>query len=184
MKLCDIEDCNECPLKDEFSCPGGWACYGGEPIEPPCACWTDEELEMDVEEYIDELHRIQITREEYERHLWEQEQEKKRKNEIAAKKRSHMRSYCTKERLAVKSLKKRIKSYEKIEQLASSMAEAVNVTNKMFGYAERRVVNPAITDTLQSLYTELEKAELKLKEKQKECRKTEKYKAIGKESKK
>lgn len=38
MKLGDIEDCSECPLKDEGLCPGGWTSgAGGIPIEPPCA---------------------------------------------------------------------------------------------------------------------------------------------------
>lgn len=41
--------------------------------------------------------------------------------------------------------------------------------------------NPEITEKLKSLREQLKKAEQKLKDKQKECRNTEKYKSIGKE---
>ena len=59
---------------------------------------------------------------------------------------------------------------------------AFNITNEMFRYPERKEVNPAITEKLQTLREELEKAEQNLKDKQKECRNTEYYKNIGKET--
>ena len=112
---------------------------------------------------------------------WKEEQEKQRKNEIAKKKRRYINSYCISERLAVKSLKKQIKNYENAERFASSLVAAFNITNEMFRYPERKEVNPAITEKLQTLREELEKAEQNLKNKQKECRNTEYYKNIEKE---
>lgn len=54
MKLGDIKDCSECPLKDEGLCPGGWTFWaGGIPIEPLCAGWDGEE---DVEDYISSVY--------------------------------------------------------------------------------------------------------------------------------
>ena len=37
-------ECSEfCPLYGEF-CNGGMVCYGGEPIEPPCCSFKDEDI--------------------------------------------------------------------------------------------------------------------------------------------
>ena len=78
MKLYEIEDCDECPLKDEGLCPGGWTSGAdGTPIEPPCAGWDGEE---DVEDYISSVYASIAAREEYEDCLWKGEQEKQRKN--------------------------------------------------------------------------------------------------------
>lgn len=68
-----------------------------------------------------------------------------------------------------------------MERFARSLAVAFNTTNEMFRYSERKEVNPAITEELQTLREELEKAEQNLKDKQKECRNTEYYKNIEKE---
>lgn len=46
-----------------------------------------------------------------------------------------------------------------MERFARSLAVAFNATNEMFRYSERKEVNPAITEELQSLREELEKAE-------------------------
>ena len=53
MKLFEIEDCDECPIKDEGICPGGWTSgAGGTPIEPPCTSWDgDEEVDDYIEGY-------------------------------------------------------------------------------------------------------------------------------------
>ena len=180
MRLGDIEDCSECPLKDEGLCPGGWTSgAGGIPIEPQCAEWDEEE---DVEDYISSVYASIAAREEYEDRLWKEKQEKQLKNENAKKKRRYINSYCISERLTVKSLKKQIKNYENAERFASSLVAAFNITNEMFRYPERKEVNPAITEKLQTLREELEKAEQNLKDKQKECRNTEYYKNIGKET--
>lgn len=181
MKIKEIEECAECPLGQEDICPGGWVCYGGEPIEPPCCNWTDEELEMNIEEYMDKWYGREKLQEEHEKCILEEKREKERKNKIAAKKRQYIKSYCVVERLKVKSLRKKIRSLENIERFASSMAVSFNITNEMFRYPERKEVNPVVEDSLKALRDELKRAEQRLKEKQKECRKTEYYKNIGKE---
>lgn len=112
MKLSEIDDCSICPLPGEGLCPGGMVCYGGEPIEPPCTSWDGDE---DVEDYIESVHASILEREEYEDRLREEREKKKRKNEIAKRKRQYLNIYCYSEKHDVKSLKKQIKSYESIE---------------------------------------------------------------------
>lgn len=178
MRLSEIEDCSECPIKDEGICPGGWTSgASGQPIEPPCASWDADE---EVEDYIQGYYARIQAREEYEDRLWKEQQEKKHKNEIARQKRQYIKLYCISEQYEVKRLKKELASYEKAASLADSFATAFNITNKMFGYAERKVVNPQITAKINELKEQLEIAKRKLKDKQKEGRNTEKYKNIGK----
>lgn len=176
MKLSEIEDCSECPIKDEGICPGGWTSgAGGQPIEPPCASWDADE---EVEDYIQGYYARIQAREEYEDRLWKEQQEKKYKNEIARQKRQYIKLYCISERCEVKRLKKELASYEKAASLADSFATAFNITNKIFGYDERKVVNLQITTKINELKEQLKIAQRKLKEKQKEGRNTEKYKNI------
>lgn len=177
MILSEIEDCSECPIKDEGICPGGWTSgAGGQPIEPPCTSWDADE---EVEDYIQGYYARIQAREEYEDMLWKEQQEKKRKNEIARQKRQYIKLYCISERCEVKRLKKELASYEKAASLASSFVSAFNITNEIFGYAERKTINPQITTRINELKEQLEIAQRKLKEKQKEGRNTEKYKSIG-----
>ena len=58
------------------------------------------------------------------------------------------------------------------------MAFAINTTNEMFQYSERVSVNKKVDEEMERLKNALADAEMKLKEKQKEGRKTEKYKSI------
>lgn len=39
----DLECSEFCPLYGEF-CKGGMVCYGGEPIEPPCCSFKDDDI--------------------------------------------------------------------------------------------------------------------------------------------
>lgn len=179
MKLCEIEDCDECLIKDEGICPGGWTSgAGGAPIEPPCTSWDGDE---EVDDYIEGYYASILAREEWEDRMWEEKQKRKRKNEIARRKRQYLKIYCIAERCEVKQLKKELNNYERAVSFANSFATAFNITNEMFGYSERKEVNPALASKIESLKKELEIAKQRLKEKQKECRNTEKYKNIGKE---
>lgn len=179
MKLYEIEDCDECPIRDEGICPGGWTSgAGGDPIEPPCTNWDGNK---NVRDYIEEFYASQLEYEEYEDRLFEEKQKKQRKKEISKRKREYIKGYCISEQIAVKTLKRKIKNYENIEHLADCMATAFNITNEMFGYSDRKEVNPEISEALQTLKAELEKAEKDLKDKQNECRNTEYYKNIGKD---
>ena len=38
--------CDNCPLPKSEICPGRFACYGGEPVEPPC-CNFDDDTDLD-----------------------------------------------------------------------------------------------------------------------------------------
>lgn len=179
MKLHEIEDCDECPIKDEGICPGGWTSgAGGIPIEPPCTSWDGNE---EVDDYIEGYYASVLAREGWEDRMWEEEQKRKRKNEIAKRKRQYLKNYCITERCEVKQLKKELNSYEEATRFADSLATAFNITNEMFGYSERKEVNPAFKNIIDSLKEKLEIAEQKLREKQKECRRTEKYMNIGKD---
>ena len=43
MKAKDISGCDDCPLYG-VDCKGGWTSDGmGNPIEPPCGMWDDED---------------------------------------------------------------------------------------------------------------------------------------------
>ena len=177
MKLHEIEDCDECPIKDEGICPGGITSgAGGIPIEPPCTSWDGDE---EVDDYIRGYYASVLAREEWEDRMWEEEQKRKRKNEIAKRKRQYLKIYCIAERCEVKQLKKELNSYERAASFANSFVTAFNITNEMFGYSERKEINPALKDKIDSLKEKLEIAEQKLKEKQRECRRTEKYMNIG-----
>lgn len=42
-KASEIEDCSDCPLY-QTDCPGGWTSDGtGQPVEPPCTGWNDDD---------------------------------------------------------------------------------------------------------------------------------------------
>lgn len=74
MKLYEIEDCDECPIRDEGICPGGWTSgAGGDPIEPPCTNWDGNK---NVRDYIEEFYASQLEYEEYEDRLFEEKQKK------------------------------------------------------------------------------------------------------------
>jgi len=172
----EIDDCEQCPLLKEEICPGGWtASPSGSPIEPPCCSFDDD---TDLEQWVEDYYENQRRYEEYLDRKWEEEQEKKRKAEVAKKKRNYLKIYCTSERVDVKRAKKRLQSHKAAVSLGESIAFAFNTTNEMFGYSERLNKNQKVDDELKRLEDELANAEKKLKEKQKEGRKTEKYKSI------
>lgn len=76
-------DCSGCPLYNN-ECPGGWKCYGGEPIEPPCCGWDDDVLAMTPDEYYDSyLEDVRLAEESYDRMLkFKSDSIRKRKIEI------------------------------------------------------------------------------------------------------
>jgi hypothetical protein len=129
------EDCKEqCPLYDEF-CSGGMACYGGDPVEPPCMYWDDENEDVD-----DIYHRMVKGRrryEEWEDKKYKQEQEAEKKKEERNKKAREARWHVYSEQKEITSLRKRIRNNEKILSYAKGMATATNFANEMFGYKER-----------------------------------------------
>lgn len=158
MKLKDLNgDCTGCPLIPAHFCNGGFRCYGGAPIEPPC-CDMDEDTDLD--EWVEEADE---KRRAYERRLESKEREERLKRERAAKAaetRRAMRYYCISEISALKRAEKALRRQKDLERMASSLAQAMNITNEMFRYEERVKVRPEISDEVQRL----EKAVAKCKE--------------------
>lgn len=176
MKASEIEDCENCPLLKEEICPGGMTSSpSGRPIEPPCCSFDgDTDLEQWIEDYYDGQRRY----EEYLDRKYEEEQKKKHKADVKKRKRNYMKWYCFDEKLEVKRARKRLVAYQAAVSLAESIASAFNTTNEMVGYSERVSVNTNVDEELKRLQNDLAEAENRLKEKQKEGRKTEGYLAI------
>lgn len=177
MKLKEVEDCEFCPLKIHDICHGGWTCYGGEPIEPPCANIDgEEELDELIERYyINEKLKCEI-----EHKMFEKEKQKERINEIKRKKREYMNKYCWKEIHDLKILKRELKKIESTIKTMEIFSNAINSTNEIFGYNERISISEKKYKEIEELKTNIDIAEKKLREKQKDCRKTNEYKIIGK----
>lgn len=157
--------CEECPLYQENMCSGGVKCYGGMPIEPPC-CFVD--ADQDIEEWVRQKNLQILAYEEVEdiqARVLEQKRERQRKRKETT---AQMKSYCWKERAEIKGIKKRIKAFEKAKSFAECMAIAFNSTNQIFGYEERKQVNPKLTSELDNLNEQLKTAEEKYKAKRKE----------------
>ena len=123
--------CNHCPLLDEF-CSGGVACYGGEPIYPPCCDFDDE---TNLQEVCDEWYVSRRRHEEYEEKKERERELKRQKSEERKKKLREYRRRNWSELQQISLLKDKIKAEEKrIRQLGSfkTFANAINITNKMF----------------------------------------------------
>ena len=135
MKYSELTDCpNGCPVYEEGICTGGYACYGGDPIEPPCTSFDDD---TDLDEWILRYHDRQRRFDEAEDKRIKAEKAKQERNAIAKKRRMESAWEVRSETREIKSLKKRISGNEAVMRLAESLAFAVNITNEMFRYSER-----------------------------------------------
>lgn len=161
----ELEDCSLCPLSQAEICPGGYACYGGQPVELPC-CSFDDETDLDewVKEYFDRLKRF----EDHEDKIIREQKAKREKAQKAAETRRAMRLYCMAEIVELKSLKKRLGEYEKAYDLAQSLAFAINNTNEMFHYPERVKEKPEVQQHIEDLKAKISEAEKRYKAKRKE----------------
>lgn len=131
----DLEDdCDNCPLKQHDICSGGWQCYGGEPIEPPCCSFNDD---TDLDKWVDDYFERQRVWEDAEGRRIQAEQKRKERNALAQKRRREAKWAVRHESNEIKILRKRIAANEAALRLASSLAFAFNTTNEMFGYDER-----------------------------------------------
>lgn len=128
------EDCDNCPLKQNDICSGGWQCYGGEPIEPPCCSFNDD---TDLDKWVDDFFKRQRAWEDAEDRRIQAEQKRKEQNALAQKRRREAKWAVRHETNEIKTLRKRIAANEAAARLASSLAFAFNTTNEMFGYEER-----------------------------------------------
>lgn len=149
------EDCDGCPLLESEICPGGFRCYGGEPIEPPCCSFDDD---TDLDEWVSDYFDRQRRYEEAEDKRLQAEKKKKERAKKAAETRRAMRWYCWDETQALKQAQKALEAQKAAERFASSLAEAINATNEIFRYEERVTVKPEISAEVLRLEAEVDAA--------------------------
>lgn len=159
------ECCDGCPLLESELCPGGIACYGGEPIEPPCYTFDDD---TDMDKWVDDMLAQRLRCEEAEEKRLKAEQEKKERAKKAAATRRAMRWYCRDEIQALKKARKALEAQRALESLASGVAEAINFANKMTRCEERMAVKPEISDEVLRLEAEVDAAKKAYDSKRKE----------------
>lgn len=164
-EIMDDKNCDRCPLMQEEICPGGWRCYGGEPIEPPCCSFDDD---TDLDEWVSEYYASQYRYEKAEDERIRKEKAKKEKAKKAAETRREMRFYCRNEIKQLKSYKNQLEAHKASLRLASTFAEAFNITNEMFGYSERLKQKPEVQKTIDDLEEKIKEAKQKYEAKRKE----------------
>ena len=160
-----------CPIKKNELCTGGFSCYGGSPIEPPCCFFEDD---TDLDEWIEERFERRRKFEQLEDERIRREKAKKEKAKKAYETRREMRFYCRNEINQLKSYEKQLEAYKSSLRLASAFAEAVNITNEMFGYSERLKQKPEVQKTIDDLEAKINEAKQKYEEKRKEFYKSRK----------
>ncbi len=137
MKLSELDDCTQCPFLPDLCCGGMTSSPSGEPIEPPCTYWEDDD-DLD-DKYIECIHNIKHY-EECEDKRIKAENEQKKRNEIKRNKAYESRCLVRNEQREITSIKRKIRTNNSILRLANSMASAINLTNEMFKYPERKIV--------------------------------------------
>lgn len=159
------ESCDGCPLLENEICHGGWVCYGGAPIEPPCCSFDDN---TDLDDYVIGNLEQQRAWEESEDRLVREKTKKKERAKKAADTRREIRWYCREELYTLNRAQKALQAQEAAERFASSFAEAVNFTNEMFRYKERVQIKPEISDKVKQLEAEVAGAKERYDAKRKE----------------
>ena len=159
------ESCDNCPILAAEICPGGWTCYGGEPIEPPCCSFDDD---TDLNEWVSRYYDYQNkSMEEYDEKR-KREGKKKERAKKAAVTRNALRAYCYKEYYELKQAKKELREQKATEQMAISIAEAFNFANEIFRYEERYHARPEISERVKLLDERVAQAQEKYAKKRKE----------------
>lgn len=159
------ECCDNCPLLKAEICPGGYACYGGQPIEPPCCSFDDD---TDLVEWVEEYFEMQRQREAREDERIKADRKKKERAKKAADTRRALKNYCRDELYILNRAKSELQAQLNAERLAKSWAEAFNFANEMFRYEERYKVRQEISEHVKKLQLEVERAEKAYQEKKKE----------------
>lgn len=159
------ECCDDCPLLKSEICTGGFTCYGGEPVEPPCCSFDDD---TDFDEWVRDYFDKQRKREAWEDARIQAEKKNKERAKKAADTRRAIRWYCRDEIYALNHARKALKAQKAAEHFASSLAEAINITNGMFQYTERVGVDRKISDEVKRLELEVATAKEKYDAKRKE----------------
>lgn len=159
------ECCDNCPLLKSEICPGGYTCYGGQPIEPPCCSFNDD---TDLIEWVEEYFEMQRRREDREEERIKAEREKKERAKKAADTRRALKNYCRDELYILNKKKAELQAQLNAEMLARSWAESFNFANELFRYEERYQVNPEVSEHVKKLQAEVEKAEKAFQDKRAE----------------
>ncbi len=159
------EDCSECPLLEAELCSGGFCCYGGEPIEPPCCSFDDD---TDLDKWVENHLIQQLKWEEQEDRRIREEKKKKERAKKASDTRRAMRWYCRDEISDLKRAQNLLRAQKATEHFASSFVQAVNITNEMFRYEERIAVNSEVSTEVKRLEAEVISAKERYDAKRKE----------------
>lgn len=173
------DNCDICPLKEANICHGV-ACYGGEPVLPPCA---EMDENTDAEAYVRKTF-------EYERRMNEQreeklrlEAEKKEKSRLQSIRTRFINSYCHEEMTKVKELKRLISAIEKnIKDVKCDQIFAETMEKGGVPVGNTDAIHDALiyyNAKLVEAQEALEKAKAELTQKRKEAKKTEEYKNIA-----
>lgn len=159
------ECCDECPLLKAEICTGGFTCYGGQPIEPPCFSFDDD---TDLNEWVCKYYEHQKKREEQEEARIRKERKRSERAKKAAETKRALRAYCYQEICALKRAEKALKAQENAEHLGRSIADAFNFANEIFRYEERFLVDPEISKSVNALQEAVSEAKERLERKRKE----------------
>ncbi len=132
MKVKDIEDCEMCPLLEDY-CKGGMSSSpSGTPIEPPCVGWDDPEEE--IGDIVDTIESNQLAYEEELDRQFEEEKIREEKKIIKAQRAKESRIYVRKETRQINSLYKRIENNNRL----ISFGRAMSMTNSMMNIEDER----------------------------------------------
>jgi hypothetical protein len=135
----ELEDCEICPLYNDLCSGGMTSDHRGEPVEPPCVYWDDDE---NVEDVCRAINTRILEREEYYDRKYKEEQERKAKNAEATKKRREASWYVRNETRQIKSLKKRILGYEAAIRLADTIRIVGNMMEGTMSNETERKLHP------------------------------------------
>lgn len=134
----DLEDCEQCPLNGSF-CAGGYTSNGrGEPIEPPCCSFNDND---DLDDLYDKFCESERRYEAAMKAKYKKEQERIKRNEEMTKRRREANWHVRSEVSEIKRLKKRLSSNEAAVRFASSLSEALNFANSIMNSDNSKIEN-------------------------------------------
>ena len=121
-----------CPLYKDGFCSGGVACYGGDPIYPPCC---DFDNNVVLQEVADDFYCARLKHEQYEEQKERKKAEKEAKNQERKNKLREYKWRNWEDLDKIKVIKLKIKRTKKqIENIKTAriFAMSINSVNKLF----------------------------------------------------
>lgn len=167
----ESSDCGSCPLHGD-TCNGGWRCYGGEPVEPPCSGWDEDILKMTVAEYEDYVNGCAIAAEEaYDRSVQEKSERIKR-NKIERDREKYLQFVEKQFGTDVDRINNLIKKIN--EEVVT--VKLLNVVNPQFGLDKVGEIDEnKYTEVLNDLHKQLGEAKAVRDEKIREVKESDYY---------